>query len=158
MEKKLAEKESLSIEMFKKKNVDIPTKLDLIGKLRLLLSKKTDEMEIYKEIESSLRLDSCSEIAKEFREYSESNLDLSIASSTVSSRLSRYTEEIKRQKEKDEEKKINKYFGFFFNFNQISLKNRSRLEETEGKMESRGQWASATDYQKSPCAGHFEGA
>ncbi len=113
MEKKLAEKESLSIEMFKKKNVDIPTKLDLIGKLRLLLSKKTDEMEIYKEIESSLRLDSCSEIAKEFREYSESNLDLSIASSKVSSRLSRYTEEIKRQKEKDEDKKINKYFGFY---------------------------------------------
>lgn len=125
MEKKLAEKESLSIEMFKKKNVDIPTKLDLIGKLRLLLSKKTDEMEIYKEIESSLRLDSCSEIAKEFREYSESNLDLSIASSKVSSRLSRYTEEIKRQKEKDEDKKINKYFGFYwllFNFIKKSIK------------------------------------
>ena len=122
MEKKLQEKESLSIEMFKKKNVDIPTKVDLLGKLRLLLSRKTDEMEIYKEIESSLRLDSCSEIAKEFREYSESNLDLSIASSKVSSRLSKYTEEIKRQKEKDEEKKINKYFGFYYKINNLGLK------------------------------------
>ena len=73
-------------------------------------------MEIFKEIESSLRLDSCSEITKEFREYSESNLDLSIASSKVSSRLSRYTEEIKRQREKDDDKKIQKYFGFSFIF------------------------------------------
>lgn len=114
MEKKLQEKESISLELFKKKHFDIPTKVDLLGKLRLFLSKKTDEMEIYKEIESSLRLDSCSEIAKEFKDYSESNLDLSVASSKVSSRLSRYTEEIKRQREKEEDKKIQKYFGGFY--------------------------------------------
>ena len=111
MEKKLQEKENITFDIFKKKNVDIETKIDLLGKIRLLLSKKTDEMEIYKEIETSLKLESSSEIVKEFKEMSESNLDLSIASSRVSSRLSRYTEEIKRQREKDEEKKITKYFG-----------------------------------------------
>lgn len=111
MEKKLQEKESISLEIFKKKNTDIMTKVDLLGKLRLLMSKKTDEMNIFKEIESSLRLDSSSEIVKEFREYSESNLDLSVASSRVSSRLSKFTEEIKRQREKEEEKKIQKYFS-----------------------------------------------
>lgn len=115
MEKKLQEKESISLEIFKKKNIDITTKVDLLGKLRLLMSKKTDEMKIFKEIESSLRLDSSSEIVKEFREYSESNLDLSVASSRVSSRLSKFTEEIKRQREKEEEKKIQKYFSNFFN-------------------------------------------
>ena len=108
MEKKLQEKENITFDIFKKKNVDIETKIDLLGKIRLLLSKKTDEMEIYKEIETSLKLESSSEIVKEFKEMSESNLDLSIASSRVSRRLSRYTEEIR---EKDEEKKITKYFG-----------------------------------------------
>ena len=111
MEKKLQEKENITFDIFKKKNVDIETKIDLLGKIRLLLSKKTDEMEIYKEIETSLKLESSSEIVKEFKEMSESNLDLSIASSRVSSRLSQYTEEIKRQREKEEEKKITKYFG-----------------------------------------------
>lgn len=111
MEKKLQEKEAITFDIFKKKNQDIESKVDLLGKLRLFMSKKTDEMQIFKEIESSLRLDSSSEIVKEFREYSESNLDLSVASSRVSSRLSRFTEEIKRQREKEEEKKIQKYFS-----------------------------------------------
>lgn len=112
MEKRLLEKESISIDLFKKKNCSIETKLELIGKLRLLLSKKTDEMEIYKEIGSSIKMDSSSEIVREFKEYSDSNLDLSVASSKVSSKLSRYTEEIKRQREKDEDKKISKYFSY----------------------------------------------
>ena len=68
-------------------------------------------MQIFKEIESNLKLDSTSDLVKQLREFGESGLDISIASSRVSSKISKFTEEIKRQKEREEEKKIVKYFG-----------------------------------------------
>lgn len=112
LEQKLQEKENITYDLFENKQPkNIETKLDMMGKLRLLVSKKTDEVQIFKEIESNLKLDSTSELVKEFREFGESGLDISIASSRVSSKISKFTEEIKRQKEREEEKKIVKYFG-----------------------------------------------
>ena len=112
LEQKLQEKENITYELFQSKQpTNIETKLDMMGKLRLLISKKTDEMQIFKEIESNLKLDSTSDLVKQLREFGESGLDISIASSRVSSKISKFTEEIKRQKEREEEKKIVKYFG-----------------------------------------------
>lgn len=129
LEKKLQEKENITYELFQNKQpTNIETKLDMMGKLRLLVSKKTDEMQIFKEIESNLKLDSTSDLVKQLKEFGESGLDISIASSRVSSRISKFTEEIKRQKENEEEKKIVKYFGkshIFYNiiFIYLDLQN-----------------------------------